>query len=210
MRPSATTSPLWTLAGPNLRALVVEIEAAAGQPPLAGQVSRLRCFRGIDTLPAVTIAAEVCDFHRFGSATSFMGFTGLVPSEFERSERTSRIDHQGRQGASSPGLGRGRLERSSPSRRWGRAPPAKPGTASRGPGLRVGRSVSAVLALSPARLSTGAQRGRRRGSEGTGRVYLGADDRPDRRLGMKVWERAGARAPRKDPRGRYATSDPRS
>lgn len=66
----------------QLRALDVELEAAAEQPPLADQVARLRCFRGIDTLSAVTIAAEVCDFHRFGSATSFMGFTGLVPSEY--------------------------------------------------------------------------------------------------------------------------------
>ena len=54
---------------------------AAETPELAPGVARLRCFRGIDTLSAVTILAEVGDFRRFGSAASFMAFTGLVPSE---------------------------------------------------------------------------------------------------------------------------------
>lgn len=58
-----------------------EIEAAAVAPPLAGPAARLRAFRGIDTLSAVTIVAETCDFRRFGTAASFMAFTGLVPSE---------------------------------------------------------------------------------------------------------------------------------
>jgi transposase len=81
----------------QLRSLDAEIEAAASQPPLAYQVAKLRCFRGIDTLSAVTIAAEVCDFHRFGSATSFMGFTGLVPSEYSSgaSERRGSITKAG-------------------------------------------------------------------------------------------------------------------
>jgi transposase len=81
----------------QLRAIDGEIEAAAGQPPLASQVGRPRCFRGIDTLSATTIAAEVCDFHRFGSATSFMGFTGLVPSEYSSggSERRGSITKAG-------------------------------------------------------------------------------------------------------------------
>ncbi len=65
----------------ELACLDAELERAAQAPPLAGPVLRLRCFRGIDTLSAVTIAAEVCDFHRFETAPSFMAFTGLVPSE---------------------------------------------------------------------------------------------------------------------------------
>lgn len=32
-------------------------------------------------MSAVTIAAEVCDFHRFATATQFMAFTGLIPTE---------------------------------------------------------------------------------------------------------------------------------
>jgi transposase len=48
---------------------------------LAEPVAILRCLRGIDTLSAVTVAAEVCDFRRFATAPAFMAFTGLVPSE---------------------------------------------------------------------------------------------------------------------------------
>jgi len=44
-------------------------------------VARLRAFRGIDTLTAVTLLCETCDFRRFPSAGSYMAFTGLVPSE---------------------------------------------------------------------------------------------------------------------------------
>ena len=44
-------------------------------------VARLRCLRGLDTISAVTIAAEVSDFRRFANAPSFMAFTGLVPLE---------------------------------------------------------------------------------------------------------------------------------
>jgi transposase len=65
----------------QLDAIDAEIKEAANDPELAPGVARLRCFRGIDTLSAVTLLAEVGDFRRFGSAASFMAFTGLVPSE---------------------------------------------------------------------------------------------------------------------------------
>ena len=65
----------------QLGAIEAEIMRAAETPELAPGVARLRCFRGIDTLSALTIVAEVGDFRRFGSAASFMAFTGLVPSE---------------------------------------------------------------------------------------------------------------------------------
>jgi transposase len=67
-----------------------ELTKAAEQPPLADAVARLRTLRGIDTLTAITIAAEVCDFRRFPSASSFMGFTGLVPSEYSTGARERR------------------------------------------------------------------------------------------------------------------------
>ena len=56
--------------------------------PLAGPVARLRTLRGIDTLSAATLAAEVCDFRAFANAPAFMGFTGLVPSEHSSGART--------------------------------------------------------------------------------------------------------------------------
>ncbi len=81
----------------QLRAIDAEIQGAATLSPLADPVARLRCFRGIDTLTAVTIAAEVCDFRRFPTAASFMAFTGVVPSEHSSgpSERRGSITKAG-------------------------------------------------------------------------------------------------------------------
>jgi len=36
------------------------------------------------------LASEVCDWRRFGRASAFMGFTGLVPSEYSSGSKTSR------------------------------------------------------------------------------------------------------------------------
>jgi transposase len=65
----------------QLQAIEREIEAAALSGPLAGPVACLRGFRGIDTLTALTIITETCDFARFPSARGYMAFTGLVPRE---------------------------------------------------------------------------------------------------------------------------------
>mgnify|MGYP000850251424 FL=1 len=65
----------------QLEAAEAEITRAALEPEIASAVALLRLFRGIDTLTAVTLVAEVGDFRRFRSAAAFMAFTGLVPSE---------------------------------------------------------------------------------------------------------------------------------
>jgi transposase len=49
--------------------------------PLRERVQRLRCFRGIDDLTALTIAAELGDARRFSSAPRTMAYVGLIPSE---------------------------------------------------------------------------------------------------------------------------------
>jgi transposase len=49
----------------RLKALDQELAASAERDPYKIPVARLRCLRGIDTLSAVTLVAEVCDFHRF-------------------------------------------------------------------------------------------------------------------------------------------------
>jgi len=49
--------------------------------PWAETVARLRCLRGIDSLSAVGLCAEVGDFGRFARAGHVMSFLGLVPSE---------------------------------------------------------------------------------------------------------------------------------
>jgi transposase len=65
----------------QLAAIEREIEAAALTGPLAEGVARLRAFRGIETLTAVTILTETRDSRRFPTAASYMAFTGLVPRE---------------------------------------------------------------------------------------------------------------------------------
>ena len=49
--------------------------------PWTVQVARLRCLRGIDTLTAVGLCAEIGDFARFANAEQLMSYVGLVPSE---------------------------------------------------------------------------------------------------------------------------------
>jgi transposase len=49
--------------------------------PWAQPVARLRCLRGIDTLSAVGLCAEVGDFERFDRAGRLMSYLGLVPCE---------------------------------------------------------------------------------------------------------------------------------
>jgi transposase len=58
-----------------------EIVALIPDSPWAGQVGRLRCLRGVDTLTAVGLCAEVGDFERFARAEQLMSYVGLVPSE---------------------------------------------------------------------------------------------------------------------------------
>ncbi|MCK6209407.1 IS110 family transposase [Georgenia sp. EYE_87] len=65
--------------------------------PFAEPVARLGAYRGITSLGALTLAAEVGDWRRFPTAGSFMAFCGLVPSEHSSGERTRRghITHAG-------------------------------------------------------------------------------------------------------------------
>lgn len=51
------------------------------------QVAWLRCFRGIDTLTAITLVAELYGIERFQSAPELMAYLGLVPSEHSSGER---------------------------------------------------------------------------------------------------------------------------
>src|SRR5437764_7317568 len=57
------------------------LRETAEQEPWRALVARLRCLRGIDTLTALAIVAEIGDFARFKTAEELMAFVGLVPSE---------------------------------------------------------------------------------------------------------------------------------
>ena len=60
-------------------ALETSIAELVGDSPWADTVARLRCLRGIDTLSAVGLCAEVGDFDRFDRAGQLMSYFGLVP-----------------------------------------------------------------------------------------------------------------------------------
>jgi transposase len=62
-------------------ALERQIVAMLPSSPWRAQVGVLRCLRGVDTLSAVGLCAEVGDFTRFARAGQLMSYVGLVPSE---------------------------------------------------------------------------------------------------------------------------------
>src|SRR2546423_6642467 len=59
-----------------------ELEAILPSAPFAETALRLRCFRGIDTLSAIGLCAEVGDFGRFDKPTRLSSFLGIVPTEY--------------------------------------------------------------------------------------------------------------------------------
>jgi len=74
----------------RLRAVEEDLRALLDLEPLRPRVVRLRCFRGIDDLTALTIAAELGDPRRFPTAPSTMAFVGLVPSEHSSGARRAQ------------------------------------------------------------------------------------------------------------------------
>ncbi|MBW3536924.1 MAG: transposase, partial [Actinobacteria bacterium] len=53
-------------------------------------VARLRCFRGVDTLTALTLHLELGgDWQRFGSPRQLGGWLGLTPSLNQSGESSS-------------------------------------------------------------------------------------------------------------------------
>jgi transposase len=74
----------------RLRGLEENIGAIAQKEPYAKPVGWLRCYRGIDTVTAMTIVSELYGFERFQSPRGLMAFLGLVPSEQTSSDKTHR------------------------------------------------------------------------------------------------------------------------
>ena len=191
----------------QLQAIDRQVEDAALSGPLAGPVACLRAFRGIDTLTALTIITETCDFARFPAAAGYMAFTGLVPRE--HSSGASR-----RQGSITK-AGNAHLRRVLIEAAWAyRHRPAVRGKlAVRQQGLppELARLLLEGAAAAPrdlreagraARCEQGGGRGRARAL----RLRLGGDDRAH---GHHLKERGAMRAggemrPRSDPRVRYA------
>jgi transposase len=74
----------------RLRDVESDLRTLLDLEPLRPRVQRLRCFRGIDDLTALTIAAELGDPRRFATAPSTMAFVGLVPSEHSSGAKRAR------------------------------------------------------------------------------------------------------------------------
>jgi transposase len=74
----------------QLDAIEADLAGWYDRPPFDWQVARLSAYRGITRQGALTLAAEVGDWRRFARASQFMGFCGLVPSEYSSGQRTVR------------------------------------------------------------------------------------------------------------------------
>lgn len=72
------------------RQLDARLAEFGAQEPYRDPVAWLRCFKGIDTVTAVCLVAELHDFRRFRSPRQLMAYVGLVPSERSSGERERR------------------------------------------------------------------------------------------------------------------------
>jgi transposase len=80
------------VAGLMIRREQLEAEIARALPgsPWAQTARRLMCLRGIDTLTAAGLCAEIGDFARFRHPAQVMSYLGVVPSEHSSGERRRR------------------------------------------------------------------------------------------------------------------------
>jgi transposase len=74
----------------RLRTLEAQLEVVAQEEPYRERVGWLRCFRGIDTVTAITLLAELHGFQRFITPRALMAYLGLVPSEHSSGEAQHR------------------------------------------------------------------------------------------------------------------------
>jgi transposase len=74
----------------RLAELDARLAEIAQTEPYRKPVGWLRCFRGIDTLTAMLILAELHDFRRFVTPRALMAYLGLVPSEDSSGEKQRR------------------------------------------------------------------------------------------------------------------------
>jgi transposase len=74
----------------RLHELDARLAEIAETEPYREPVGWLRCCRGIDTLTAMLILAELHDVRRFASAPALMAYLGLVPGEDSSGEKHRR------------------------------------------------------------------------------------------------------------------------
>lgn len=74
----------------RLQQMDTRLAEFGAQEPYREPVAALRCFKGIDTVTAVCLVAELHDFRRFHSPRQLAAYVGLVPSEHSSGEREQR------------------------------------------------------------------------------------------------------------------------
>lgn len=74
----------------RLGELDAQLTAIAATAPYQDAVGWLRCFRGIETLTAMMMLAELHDFRRFQAPRALMAYLGLVPGEHSSGEKHRR------------------------------------------------------------------------------------------------------------------------
>lgn len=74
----------------RIRQLTEKVELTCESGPDADTFRWMRAVRGISTIIAATLVAEIGDFRRFPSAGRFMGYVGLTPSEYSSGATTKR------------------------------------------------------------------------------------------------------------------------
>ena len=74
----------------ELAAIEADLAHWFNHGPFTDAVARPAAYRGVAQRGALTIASEVGDWRRFATARTFMGFTGLVPSEYSSGETVRR------------------------------------------------------------------------------------------------------------------------
>ena len=147
--------------------------------PWEQTVARLRCLRGIDTLSALGLCAEVGDFERFARPAQLMSYLGLVPSESSSGETPPPgRDHQVGLPPRPPPPGRGRLALPPRAAQRPRAAPPPGGPAPGGLRDLLEGPAAPSPQLGPPRLRARQAPHplrRRRGSR-AGRLLLGGSD----------------------------------
>jgi len=76
--------------GARIKQITADLKELAETTKLWPLIKALQAFRGIQLVTAASIAAEIGDFRRFASARQFMGYLGLVPSEYSSGESNRR------------------------------------------------------------------------------------------------------------------------
>ena len=178
------------------------------QGPWAPTVARLRCLRGVDTLTAVGLVAEIGDITAFKHPKQLSSYLGLVPSE--QSSGTKR-----RQGSITK-AGSSHARRLLVEAAWHyRRPPrvsltlkrrqAEPATG--GDRRRVARAAAAASPLGAPRRRARQETHDRRGRRRTRARVLRLGDRPTTRLTPDHHPvrggGGGRRSATRDPRSRY-------